>query len=45
MYCLNIKLATNKQLHRLKRNAAKYYKQYEDYNYITYTVICISDRI
>ena len=25
MYCLNIKLATNKQLHRLKRNAAKHY--------------------
>lgn len=24
MYCLNIKLATNKQLHRLKRNAAKH---------------------
>ena len=23
----------------------KHYKQYEDYNYITYTVICISDRI
>ena len=25
--------------------ATKHYKQYEDYNYITYTVICISDRI
>ncbi len=35
----------NKQHYRLKRNAAKHYKQYEDYNYITYTVICISDRI
>ena len=28
MYCLNIKLATNKQLHRLKRNAAKHSAPY-----------------
>jgi hypothetical protein len=27
------------------RLSAEHYKQYEDYNYITYTVICISDRI
>lgn len=27
------------------RLSAKHYKQYENYNYITYTVICISDRI
>lgn len=37
---------TNIHLNRPKwRLAAKHYKQYEDYNYITYTVICISDRI
>lgn len=27
------------------RLATKHYKQYENYNYITYTVICVSDRI
>ena len=32
-------------LPRKGRLAATHYKQYEDYNYITYTVICISDRI
>lgn len=39
------RIINNTQQHRLKRNAAKHYKQYENYNYITYTVICVSYRI